>query len=82
MDNEHIYDLIAKMYNEMSTRFDKLEYTQLALENKLDDTRKVLFDFYTQNTEQINRIEQTVEEISEKIEIHDVEIKVIKGGKY
>jgi hypothetical protein len=70
------------MYTEMNTRFDKLEYTQLALENKLDDTRKVLFDFYTQNTEQINRIEQTIEEISQKIEIHDVEIKVIKGGRY
>ena len=82
MDNEPIYDLIAKMYTDMNNRFDKLENTQLALENKLDDTRKVLFDFYTQNTEQINRIEQTVEEISQKIEIHDVEIKVIKGGRY
>jgi exonuclease VII small subunit len=81
MDNDKIYDLLTKMYSEFNKRFDKIENHQLTLENRFEDTRKVLFDSYTQNAEHLNRIEQKLEDIYKSTEIHDVEIKVIKGGK-
>lgn len=81
MDNEKIYELITKMYSEFNNRFDKLEGCQLALENRFEDTRKVLFDFYTQNNDFIDRIEKKMEIVYDNTEKHDVEIKVIKGGK-
>lgn len=81
MDNEKIYDLLTKMYSEFNNRFDKLENCQLALENRFEDTRKTLFDFYTQNNELLNRIELKIDDIYRSTEKHDVEIKIIKGGK-
>ena len=81
MDNERIYELITKMYSEFNNRFDKLESCQLTLENRFEDTRKVLFDFYTQNNDFIDRIERKVKVVYDSTEKHDVEIKVIKGGK-
>lgn len=81
MDNDKVYDLITKMYSEMNNRFDKLEKEQVALENRFEDTRKILFDLYKVNNDLLNRIEQKIDEISINTEKHDVEIKVIKGGR-
>lgn len=81
MDNDRIYDLITKMYSEINNRFDKLENEQLALENRFEDTRKALFDFNKVNNELLIRIERKIDELYISNEKHDVEIKVIKGGK-
>jgi hypothetical protein len=81
MDNDKIYDLLTKMYSEFNKRFDKIENYQLTLENRFEDTRKVLFDSYTQSNDRLNRIEKRFDDIFNNTELHDVEIKVIKGGK-
>lgn len=90
-----VFDLLTKMYNEMQDGFKEiradikelktdvndLKNGQLLLEDKLEDTRKTLFDGYTQNSEQLNEIKSVLKDLSEKVEKQEVEIKVIKGRK-
>ena len=40
------FELIEKMYSEMQEGFKSLKYRQLKLEDRLEDTRKTLFDGY------------------------------------
>jgi septal ring factor EnvC (AmiA/AmiB activator) len=53
----------------------------IRLENKLDNSTKILFDGYEQTFEKIVNIEKEVKDLSSKVEKQEVEIKVIKGGK-
>ncbi|WDU83070.1 hypothetical protein [Caloramator sp. Dgby_cultured_2] len=51
------------------------------MENELKEMKKTLFDGYVQNTEAIKRLEAKVDELSEKVDRHDIKIQVIEGGK-
>jgi hypothetical protein len=74
MADNGIFDLLTKMYSDMNSRFDKmdsrfdiietdikdLKRSQTIFEGKLEDTRKVLFDTYLSNKNQLDRIEAEV----------------------
>lgn len=76
------------MYNEMQNKFKKIEDGQAelkldvrkntnvitSLENELKETKKTLYDGYVQNTEGISRLEKKVDELSEKVDKHDIKI--------
>lgn len=69
MADDKLFELVTKMYTEMQTEFKEiksdikdLKAGQLLLENRLDDTRKTLFDGYIQHQEQLTRIEERLEE--------------------
>lgn len=92
---DKVFDLLTKMYGKMQDGFKEiradikelktdvkdLKNGQTIFEDKLEDTRKTLFDGYKQNSEQLNEIKSVLKDLSEKIEKQEVEIKVIKGGK-
>jgi len=112
---DRTFDLITKVYNEMTTRFEaidkrfetmynemttrfealekkidskadkdditRLENRIIRLENKLENDTKALFDGYKQTYEKVVAIEKRVDELSAKVEQHDIEIQVIKSGK-
>ena len=58
-----------------------LKSGQLKLEDKLEETRKTLYDGYIQNSQAINRIETKLDDLSDKVDKHDIKIQVIEGGK-
>lgn len=66
-------------------RFTKLESeivnVNMTIENNVLPKIEVLFDGYVQNSEHLKRIEQKVDELSDKVEKNDYQIKVIKGGR-
>ena len=51
------------------------------LENELKKDVGALFDGYKQTYEKLQVLETKVDNISQKIETQDVELKVLKGGK-
>ena len=53
----------------------------IRIENKLDSSTKALFDGYMQTHERLGILEKKVDELSGKFDRHEVEIKVIKGGR-
>lgn len=82
------FDLLTRMYNEFSSRFDGVEKDirglkndVVCLENKLDNYSKALFDGYKQTYERLGVVEKKIDDISAKVDKQEVEIKVIKGGK-
>ncbi len=93
--DERLFELIEKMYSEMQQGFkrvnekfigideklNKLDKGQTALEDRLENTRKTLFDGYKQNAEGIQRIESKLDELTAKVVKQEVEIRVIKGAK-
>lgn len=68
-------------FEAVNIRLDKLEAGQTRLEHELKETKKTLYDGYIQNAEGIRRIETKLEELSEKVDKHDIKIQVIEGGK-
>ncbi|MCX7883420.1 MAG: hypothetical protein N2448_00015 [Caloramator sp.] len=95
MDNEKLFELMAKVYSELQStksemqnglkevkeKLEKVENAVTGLEYKLKETKKTLYDGYAQNTESIKRIEIKLDEISEKVDKHDIKIQVIEGGE-
>jgi DNA-binding ferritin-like protein len=88
MENAKLYEFMEKMYTEMqkgfsdvNERLEKLEKGQVRLENELKDTKKTLYDGYIQNAEAIKRLESKIDEVSEKVDRHDMKIQVIEGGR-
>jgi outer membrane murein-binding lipoprotein Lpp len=57
----------------------KNQVTKIEVEHgkKLD----ALFDGYKQNTEAINELTAKVDDLSDKVDRHDIKIQVIEGGK-
>ncbi|WZL73690.1 hypothetical protein QBE52_02840 [Clostridiaceae bacterium 35-E11] len=87
-----VFALLEKMYSEMQTgfsktndRLDKIENKILKIDSKLDNEMnskiESLFDGYKQNTEINQRIETKLDDLTNKVERQEVEIRVIKGGK-
>lgn len=95
MDNEKLFELMTKVYSELQStktemqnglkevkeKLEKVENAVTGLEYELKETKKALYDGYVQNTESIKRIEIKLDEISEKVDKHDIKIQVIEGGK-
>ena len=88
-------DLLTKMYVEMNdgfkkvnerfdtveTRLDKVENVVTVLEDKFSDTRKALFDSFTQNEVVLARMENKLDDLSAKVDSHDIKIAEIKGSR-
>jgi hypothetical protein len=76
-----VYSEMRKGFSSVNERLDNLEKGQLRLEAELKDTKKTLYDGYIQNAEAIKRLEIKVDEISEKVDRHDIKRQVIEGGR-
>ncbi|HEY5582888.1 MAG TPA: hypothetical protein VIK78_00125 [Ruminiclostridium sp.] len=91
MENEKLFDLMEKMYSEMQggfksadvrldkmdSRFDRLEAGQLSFENKLEDTRKTLFDGYIQTTEKLTSLDKKIDHL--QIDVNNLSMKTINN---
>ena len=77
------FDLLAKMYAEMQEMKSNMatKHDIIRIENKMDDNFKALYDGYQLTYEKLNILESKVDDISAKVDKHDVEIRVIKGSK-
>jgi predicted phage-related endonuclease len=87
-----MYSDFSKRFDNMENRLDNLENGQRKLEdgqrkletlieNDIKSDIKALYDGYHLTYEKLEAIERKVDDISVKVEMHEVEIKVIKGGK-
>lgn len=78
---EKMYYEMKEGFKSVNERLDKVENAVTNLEHEIKETKKTLYDGYIQNAEGINRIESKLEELSEKVDKHDIKIQVIEGGK-
>lgn len=87
-----MYSDFTKRFDKIEGRLDNLENGQKQLENgqkKLENILeneikheiKVLFDGYKQTYEKLTVIENKVDNLADRVEKQDVEIRVIKGSK-
>lgn len=99
LENDKVFDLLTKMYSELTDKIDKIdekftkrfdnveeklgkvENVVTVLENRFEDSRKTLFDDHTQTQDILARIEIKLEELTDKVDSHDIKIQVIEGGK-
>jgi predicted nuclease with TOPRIM domain len=72
-----------EMKENMATKDDLAKTNQsiVRLEDKMDVNHKALYDGYKQTYEKLTVLEKKVDEIDNKVEKQDVEIRVIKGIK-
>jgi len=92
---DKVFDLIEKMYievqetkkgvketkedvKEIKKRVTKIE---ISLENEIRPNIKTLFDQNIEIMNKQNEHDKRFDTIEEKLDKHDIEIKVIKGGK-
>lgn len=95
MSDEKLLELLEKMFGDIkegisamdkslqqiNSRLEKLEGSQLKLENELENSKKTLYDAYIQNAEAIKGLDERVHELSDKVDKHAIKIQVIEGGK-
>jgi len=67
-----MYTEMQDMKQDMATKKDIVR-----LENTLDEKLGALFDGYTQNTSQLERVDHKMDKLTDNYEKQDVEIKVI-----
>ncbi len=77
------FELISKMYADMTQRMDTIQKEVqdgfIKLEDKTDTRFTALFDGYKQSYEKLTTLENKVDELSSKIQKQDVEIRVIRN---
>lgn len=71
----------TEVRREMTEGLTEVRQSIVLLENKVDVNLKALYDGYQQNTESINRIEKKIDILDEKVDRHDLEIRVIKNTR-
>ena len=71
----------TEVRHEMDEGLSGVRQSIVLLENKVDVNLKALYDGYQQNTESINRIEKKIDILDEKVDRHDLEIRVIKNTR-
>jgi len=87
---DKVFELLEKMYEEMQEGFikndkkitdleKKMEHKFIDLENKVEQNITVLHDGYKQTYEKLTSIENKIENLSNKVEKQDVEIRVVKN---
>ena len=82
------FDLLSKMYGEF-TEFRKetkeditsLKQGMLRIEQNHGAKLEALFDGYKQVYEKLETVEKKVDDLSDKIDRHDIRIQVIEGGR-
>ena len=89
------FDLLSKMYGEF-TEFRKevnnefkvtnsdirsLKNDILRIEQNHGSKLEILFDGYRQVYDKLETVEKKVDELSDKVDRHDIRIQVIEGGR-
>lgn len=74
---------VTELESRMATKdeLSKISQSIVRLEDKMDTNHKALYDGYKQTYEKLTMLEEKVDEIDKKVEMQDVEIRVIKGAK-
>lgn len=87
MQEDKIFDLLEKLFIEVQeTKKDvkeiKTDVSKLGIKMEHDVSNKIdaLFEFRDITNERLERIENKIDYLTEKIETHDIKIKVIEGG--
>jgi chromosome segregation ATPase len=86
MENKEVYELMQKMYIEMKEGFsqlnekvdildNKINKTNIKIENTIEPKLNALFDGYTQHTAQIETIDQKIDTIQKSV--NDLTIKTL-----
>ena len=82
--NEQLFEFMTKMYSEMqgmkeniATKddLDKTNQSIARLEHKMDTNHKALYDGYKLTYEKLTTLEKNFDEIDNKVERQDVEIR-------
>lgn len=82
---DKIYDLIDKMYSDLSGKIDgmgnEIKKVDIKIEHKIEPKIQALFEAKDIIYEKLDNLGEKVDNLSSKLEKQEVEIKVIKGGK-
>lgn len=94
--DDKVFNLLEKMYGELTAKIDSLDNklqevkaelkqdiakTNILIEHDVKPKLEALFDGYKQNTENLKEILNRIDEVSDKVDNHDIKIQVIEGGK-
>ncbi|MDD4296929.1 MAG: hypothetical protein PHC69_08220 [Ruminiclostridium sp.] len=83
--DDKIFDLMEKMYvdlkNEIRTVGNQVAKVELIIENDVKPDIKIALERYQAVSEKLTTLEQKIDNLTAKVENHDIEIAEIKGGK-
>lgn len=87
MENK-IFDLIEKVYielqetkQEVKSVGNRLTKLEIKIENNISEKIDALFEARDITNERLDRIEVKIDNLTEKVDTHDIKIQVIEGGK-
>ncbi len=94
MDNK-IFDLLEKVYIDLQeTKSDvkeikqeqiktnaRLSRLEIKVEHEISNKIDALFEFRDEAMQRFDRIEGKIDDLSEKVDKHEIKIQVIEGGK-
>jgi septal ring factor EnvC (AmiA/AmiB activator) len=78
-------DKMDKGFKEVKQDIEKLDKRITKVEigqEKMHDNIKVLAEGVSSNTEKLAVLEDKIDDLSNKVDKHDIKIQVIEGGKY
>jgi len=87
MQEDKVLDMLEKLFIELQDTKKVVEQNSkninkigIILENDVSRKFDVVFEFRDITNEKLERIESKIDDLNEKVETHDIKIKVIKGG--
>jgi len=82
---EKIFDLLEKLFiqqNEMKEDLQgQISKLELKVEHQISNKIDALFEFRDMTNESLERIENKIDILHEKVDNHELRIKVIEGGR-
>lgn len=79
-NEDKIFNLLEKVYVELQDTKNEVSKIGTTIENGIRPNLKVLFETQTQILSKLEEHDKRFDSIDKKLERHDVEIRVIKGG--
>lgn len=72
------FDKVDTRFDEMGKRLTKIEAT---LETDIKPNIKLALQGFVDTNEKLTSIDQKIDNLSDKVDRHDIKIQVIEGGK-
>lgn len=79
-NEDKIFNLLEKVYVDLQDTKNEVSKIGMVIENEIRPNLKVLFETQTQILTKLEEHDKRFDSIDKKLERHDVEIRVIKGG--
>lgn len=83
--SDETFELLTRMYADFSAQFkelkDRVTALEIKLETQIDKKLDLLLETRADSNKRLDVLENAMDTVSDKVDAHDMEIKILKAAK-